>query len=60
MLFRLGRDLGVWDINALGEAMPMSLFREWKAFYDLEHTLLEEHRAQTDVQARTAGWRSGR
>ena len=36
MLFRLALKLGVWDVDALADSMPVELFKEWMAFYMIE------------------------
>lgn len=34
--FRLGRDVGEWDVDSMLERMPASLFSEWCEFYARE------------------------
>lgn len=52
-MFRLGRDLGYWDIDTLAEAMGSRMLNEWIAFYRYEAELQEELRLQADVDQRT-------
>lgn len=35
-LFRLALKLGIWDVDALAETMPVDLLYEWMAYYQLE------------------------
>jgi hypothetical protein len=56
MLFRLGRDLGIADIDALADTMGTRLLDEWIGFYLLEDELREEARLEAQTSARlTAG-----
>ena len=56
MLFRLGRDLGIWDIDALADTMGTRLLDDWIAFYLLEDELRAEARLEAETSARlTAG-----
>jgi hypothetical protein len=36
MAFRLARDLGEWNVDAMLDAMPAPLFAEWCEFYNRE------------------------
>ena len=36
VLLRLALKLGVWDVDALADAMPMDTFQQWLAFYMVE------------------------
>jgi hypothetical protein len=35
-LHRLALKLGIWDVDALAEAMPVDLLYRWMAYYQLE------------------------
>ena len=35
-MFRLALKMGIWDVDALAKAMPMSLVVEWMAYFRVE------------------------
>jgi len=57
MLFRLGRDLGIWDIDTLADSIGSRLLDEWIAFYLLEEELHAEARLRVDTASRLTGRR---
>ena len=36
LLFALAEKLGIWDVDALGDAIPSDLLMEWRAFREIK------------------------
>lgn len=51
-LYRLGRDLGFWNIDLLSVQMSPGQRQEWLAFYNIERRHQEREMLQADVETR--------